>query len=61
MRFEARGDLKDFHGIRAAIFADDVITTGATALAAYMALGDPPSFEVWTLACRPKLARPARV
>ena len=25
MRFEARGDLKDFHGIRAEIFADDVI------------------------------------
>ena len=60
-RFEARGDLKDFHGLRTSVFADDVITTGATALAAYMALGDPPSFEVWTLACRSKLARPARV
>lgn len=34
------------------IFADDVITTGATAWAAYQALGSPPHFEVWTLAQR---------
>lgn len=38
------------------IFVDDVITTGATAMAAYMALGDPESFEVWALAARPQLA-----
>ncbi len=38
------------------IFVDDVITSGATAMAAYMALGDPARFEVWTLVCRPKLA-----
>lgn len=38
------------------IFIDDVITSGATALAAFMASGEPHSFEVWTLACRPKLA-----
>ncbi|MEN0057653.1 MAG: hypothetical protein AAGB31_02370 [Bdellovibrio sp.] len=40
------------------VFADDVFTTGATAAAAYAALGRPPHFEVWTLvqrrlACRP--------
>lgn len=38
------------------VFVDDVITTGATAVAAYMALGRPSAFEVWTLVCRPKLA-----
>jgi predicted amidophosphoribosyltransferase len=38
------------------VFVDDVITTGSTAMAAYMALGCPEKFEVWTLACRPKLA-----
>lgn len=38
------------------VFVDDVITTGSTAMAAYMALGDPDRFEAWTLACRPKLA-----
>jgi predicted amidophosphoribosyltransferase len=43
------------------IFVDDVITTGATAMAAYMALGDPSKFEVWTLASRPKLAAVSRV
>ena len=38
------------------IFVDDVITTGATAMAAYMALGDPAHFKVWTIVCRPRLA-----
>ena len=38
------------------IFVDDVVTSGSTAMAAYMALGDPDHFEVWALACRPKLA-----
>lgn len=37
------------------IFADDVITSGSTARAAWIALGRPPRFEVWTVACRPKL------
>lgn len=38
------------------VFVDDVITSGATAMAAYMALGEPENYEVWTIACRPKLA-----
>jgi predicted amidophosphoribosyltransferase len=38
------------------VFADDVVTSGSTAMAAYMALGDPESFEVWTLVARPRLA-----
>jgi len=34
------------------IFADDIITTGSTASAAYFALGCPKNFMVWTLAYR---------
>lgn len=34
------------------IFADDVLTTGATARAAHIALGCPAHFEVWVLAHR---------
>ncbi|WP_413943685.1 ComF family protein [Bdellovibrio sp. HCB-162] len=34
------------------IFADDVLTTGATARAAHLALGSPAHFEVWVLAQR---------
>lgn len=52
------------HGCRAqktVVFVDDVITTGSTAMAAYMALGDPENFEVWTLASRPKLAGPSGI
>lgn len=37
-------------------FIDDVITSGATAEAAWLAIGKPADFEVWTLICRPKLA-----
>lgn len=36
------------------IFVDDTITSGATALAAYAALGSPEHFEVWTLVARPR-------
>jgi predicted amidophosphoribosyltransferase len=43
-------------GCRTIVLVDDVMTSGATALAAYMALGDPQLFEVWTIANRPKLA-----
>jgi predicted amidophosphoribosyltransferase len=38
------------------IFVDDLITTGATAQAAWIALGKPIHYEVWTLACRPRLS-----
>jgi predicted amidophosphoribosyltransferase len=41
-------------------FVDDVITSGSTAMAAYLALGDPDYFEAWTLVCRPKLAGKSR-
>lgn len=34
------------------IFVDDIYTTGATAHAAYLALGKPKQFEVWTIARR---------
>jgi predicted amidophosphoribosyltransferase len=36
------------------IFVDDTITSGATARAAYEALGSPENFEVWTLVARPR-------
>ena len=35
------------------IFVDDVLTTGATAWAAYEALNKPKNFEVWVIAYRP--------
>lgn len=34
------------------VLVDDVLTTGATALASYQVLGKPVNFEVWTLAKR---------
>jgi predicted amidophosphoribosyltransferase len=34
------------------VFVDDVVTSGATARAAYSALGRPCYFEVWTIAYR---------
>ncbi len=34
------------------IFVDDVVTTGSTAKAAYIALGRPSNFEVWSIAYR---------
>ncbi len=57
-RFERQFKLKE--GIRPLsskiVFVDDLITSGATALAAQKALISPANFEVWTIARRPKLA-----
>jgi predicted amidophosphoribosyltransferase len=38
---------------RKIIFIDDLIVSGETARAAYIALGRPGDFEVWTIAFRP--------
>lgn len=57
-RFERQFKLKegiDYSGVRI-VFVDDLITSGATALAAHQALKSPVNFEVWTIARRPKLA-----
>lgn len=35
------------------VFTDDVVTTGATAMAAFNALGRPDGFEVWCIVCNP--------
>jgi len=40
---------------RPVLFVDDVITTGATAVAAYNALNTPKSFHIWALAYRCRL------
>jgi predicted amidophosphoribosyltransferase len=37
------------------IFIDDVVATGSTAKAAWLALGKPAIFQIWSLAYRPKL------
>lgn len=42
----------DLSGTAVWIFVDDVVTTGATAQAAYRALGCPANFQVWALAHR---------
>lgn len=56
LRFRLVGAQNAYRGPFA--FADDVITTGSTAMAAYMALEDPRDFEVWTMVNRPRLAAP---
>lgn len=59
-RFELREDFANYDtdtsSAKRIVFADDVVTSGSTAMAAYMALGDPEGFEVWTLVARPRLA-----
>lgn len=57
-RFKRQFKLKE--GIRPfsskIVFVDDLITSGATAMAAQKALKSSVDFEVWTIARRPKLA-----
>ena len=36
------------------VLVDDTITSGGTAQAVFIAIGEPSSFEVWTLASRPR-------
>lgn len=57
-RFRRQFKLKPGIRVKGAriVFVDDLITSGATALAAYRALNSPVDFEVWTIARRPKLA-----
>lgn len=38
------------------IFVDDVLTTGQSALAAWRAVGSPPSSQIWVIAYRSQLA-----
>jgi len=44
---------QDFNNSFPIVFLDDLITTGATAYAAWEALNKPQNFQVWTLAYRP--------
>lgn len=43
------------------IFIDDVVTSGATVNAAWVALGRPSRFQVWCVANQPRLATDPRV
>jgi predicted amidophosphoribosyltransferase len=59
LRHERASLCFDAHGDACAkwvVFVDDVVTSGATARAAYRALGRPERFAVCTLFCRPPLA-----
>lgn len=55
----ARRQLKEIEdktkGFFTIVFVDDVITTGATATSAYIAIGTPVNYEVWTIVHRPYL------
>jgi predicted amidophosphoribosyltransferase len=53
---EVTGEARWLEPGSARVFVDDVVTSGATAWAAHLALGAPEGFEVWALVCRPKLA-----
>lgn len=57
-RFERQFKLKEGTCLKSSsvVFVDDLITSGATALAAYKAVNSPVDFEVWAIARRPKLA-----
>jgi predicted amidophosphoribosyltransferase len=47
-----KSDLSNFRENLRVIFVDDVITSGMTALSAYLAMGKPPIFSVLTLFSR---------
>ncbi|KYG66645.1 hypothetical protein AZI86_06260 [Bdellovibrio bacteriovorus] len=49
---ENNTDTVDFESQILWIFADDIVTTGATARSAHIALGRPANFQIWALAQR---------
>ena len=57
---EVFGEIRHSQTLTTRVFVDDVITSGATAVAGHLALGCPERYEVWTLVCRPKLATSTR-
>lgn len=46
--------LENLSKSRSFVFVDDIITTGSTAMAAFMALGEPERFSVFAIVSRPK-------
>lgn len=57
IRFEIIAQESPLETSKKIVFMDDIVTTGATANAAWMALGQPKDFEVWCLVYRNSLSK----